>query len=53
MNAPATGYSAVYNLEILLLFATLVAIGPLVRTVTTQPNGAGRRTSIGLADFPT
>ena len=53
LNAPATGYSAVYNLEILLLFATLVAIGPLVRTVTTQCDGAGRRTSIGLADFPT
>ena len=53
MNAPATGYSAVYNLEILLLFATLIAIGPLVRTVTKQPTGAGRPTSIGLADFPT
>lgn len=52
MNAPATGYSVVYNLEILLLFATLIAIGPLVRTVT-QPTGAERRTSIGLADFPT
>ena len=53
MNAPATGYSVVYNLEILLLFATLIAIGPLVRTVTQQPTGAERRTSIGLADFPT
>ncbi len=52
LNAPATGYSAVYNLEILLLFATLIAIGPLVRTVTTKPH-AGRRGSIGLADFPT
>lgn len=29
---PATGYGAVYNLEILLLFATLVALGPLVRS---------------------
>lgn len=27
---PATGFSVVYHLEILLLFATLVAIGPLV-----------------------
>lgn len=53
MNAPATGYSVVYNLEILLLFATLIAIGPLVRTVTPQTTGAERRTSIGLADFPT
>jgi BCD family chlorophyll transporter-like MFS transporter len=53
LNAPATGYSVVYNLEILLLFATLIAIGPLVRTVTQHPTGAERRTSIGLADFPT
>jgi BCD family chlorophyll transporter-like MFS transporter len=28
---PATGYSVVYHVEIALLFATLVAIGPLVR----------------------
>ena len=28
----STGYSAVYQIEILLLFATLVAIGPLVRS---------------------
>lgn len=28
---PATGYSFVYHLEIGLLFATLIAIGPLVR----------------------
>lgn len=53
LNAPATGYSVVYNLEILLLFVTLIAIGPLVRIATHQPTGAERRTSIGLADFPT
>ena len=29
---PATGYTVVYNIEIVLLFATLVAIGPLVRS---------------------
>lgn len=28
---PATGYSVVYHIEIALLFATLVALGPLVR----------------------
>ncbi|MBX9926656.1 MAG: PucC family protein, partial [Hyphomicrobiaceae bacterium] len=27
---PATGYSFVYHLELLLLFSTLVALGPLV-----------------------
>ena len=32
LSGAATGYSAVYQIEILLLFATLVAIGPLVRS---------------------
>ena len=31
MNEPASGYLIVYHLEIALLFAALVAIGPLVR----------------------
>jgi BCD family chlorophyll transporter-like MFS transporter len=40
---PATGYSIVYGIEIVLLFATVVAIGPLVRSssapATTAPKG--------------
>jgi BCD family chlorophyll transporter-like MFS transporter len=32
LTGPSTGYSAVYQIEIMLLFATLVAIGPLVRS---------------------
>ncbi len=31
LAGPATGYTLVYAIEIILLFATLVAIGPLVR----------------------
>jgi BCD family chlorophyll transporter-like MFS transporter len=31
MSGAATGYSVVYHIEIALLFATLVAVGPLVR----------------------
>ena len=31
MATQATGYSVVYHIEIALLFATLIAIGPLVR----------------------
>ncbi len=31
LNSPATGYGAVYQLEILVLFLALVVIGPLVR----------------------
>jgi MFS transporter, BCD family, chlorophyll transporter len=46
---PVTGYSAVYHLEMLLLFVTLVAIGPLVgRSRATPP--APRK--FGLADLP-
>ena len=29
---PVTGYTIVYSIEIILLFATLIAIGPLVRS---------------------
>ena len=29
LTGPATGYSAVYLIELFLLFATLIAIGPL------------------------
>ncbi len=43
-----TGYSVVYHLEILLLFATLVALGPLVR----PKRGVRRAHPFGLDDVP-
>jgi BCD family chlorophyll transporter-like MFS transporter len=48
MTGASVGYGAVYQIEILLLFATLVAIGPLVRS------GVNIRQSneYGLAEFP-
>lgn len=46
---PATGYSVVYHIEIALLFATLVAIGPLVRPASEK---RGRAAKFGLAEFP-
>jgi BCD family chlorophyll transporter-like MFS transporter len=47
---PSTGYSVVYHIEIALLFATLVAIGPLVRSART---GFSQHSSkFGLAEFP-
>ncbi len=49
-SGPATAYGAVYHLEIVLLVATLVVIGPLA-----LPVGAGRRwgsSRFGLADLP-
>ena len=35
LDGAATGYSFVYHIELYLLFATLIAIGPLVRTRRT------------------
>ena len=50
LDDAATGYSAVYHIEIALLFVTLVALGPLVKT-----RGLSSQTArpVGLADFPT
>jgi BCD family chlorophyll transporter-like MFS transporter len=36
MDLPSTGYSVVYHIEIYLLFATLIAIGPLVRRASVD-----------------
>lgn len=47
---PSTGYSFVYHVEIVLLFATLVAIGPLVRPSGGPTQHESHR--FGLAEFP-
>ena len=50
LDVPATGYLVVYHLEIALLFATLVALGPLVRTTA---RGLARPSSqYELSQFP-
>ncbi len=49
---PATGYSVVYHMEIALLFATLVVLGPLVRLTIVTPRHPGTDGKIGLADLP-
>ena len=53
MENAATGYSVVYHIEIALLFATLIAIGPLVRR--TYADGALRPSpaAFGLGEIPT
>jgi MFS transporter, BCD family, chlorophyll transporter len=48
LQDPVTGYSMVYHLEMLLLFLTLVAIGPIVGRHASQ-RAVPR---IGLADMP-
>ena len=50
LTGPAVGYGFVYHLEILFLFATLAAIGPLTRARTDEPRRRG--TKFGLAEFP-
>ena len=50
LAAPTTGYSFVYHVEIALLFATLVAIGPLVRPASVA--AASPQGRFGLAEFP-
>ena len=53
LTNPATGYSFVYHVELYLLFATLIALGPLVRrgvsSPTTPPTG---NTRFGLSELP-
>ena len=49
LAGPATGYAAVYQLEILLLFAMLAALGPLVRGIAAPRSP----TAFGLSEFPT
>lgn len=57
LDTPAFGYTFVYHTEIGLLFATLIVLGPLVRTrlLTEQPTPTQRigTQKIGLSDFPT
>ena len=50
LTGPAAGYSFVYHLEILLLFTTLVAIGPLVVRIGGPQKGPSSR--FGLAELP-
>ena len=50
LTGPSVAYSAVYHIEIVLLFATLIAIGPLVRPVRASPSAASGR--FGLAAVP-
>jgi BCD family chlorophyll transporter-like MFS transporter len=48
--SPGTGYSFVYHIELFLLFATLVAIGPLVVMKRSIPMHSDSK--FGLAEFP-
>jgi BCD family chlorophyll transporter-like MFS transporter len=49
LDDAVAAYGAVYHLEILLLFISLIAIGPVVRKAWQQPE---KNEPFGLADFP-
>jgi BCD family chlorophyll transporter-like MFS transporter len=49
-EAAIRGYGVVYHLEIALLFATLVALGPLVRRYKGRDTSSGSK--FGLAELP-
>jgi BCD family chlorophyll transporter-like MFS transporter len=50
LSVPSVPYSVVYHIEILVLFATLVALGPLVSMV--RAGAIRRQQEFGLADLP-
>ncbi|WP_373062804.1 BCD family MFS transporter [Gemmatimonas sp.] len=53
LNLPSVPYSVVYHMEILVLFATLVALGPLVaRRAAGQAVRDRSLRPFGLADIP-
>jgi MFS transporter, BCD family, chlorophyll transporter len=58
LATPVTGYSAVYHLEMAMLFMALIALGPLVRpgvrpnSTTRQAAAAAPSPRFGLADLP-
>ena len=52
LAAPSMSYSVVYSIEIILLFATLVALGPLVRRSSHETSSPRTSAALGLAEFP-
>ncbi|MBK1635346.1 PucC family protein [Rhodovulum adriaticum] len=53
LETATTGYAAVYHIEIVLLFVTLIVLGPLVRSSDINHPNRDSSAKIGLADFPT
>jgi MFS transporter, BCD family, chlorophyll transporter len=55
LSGPASGYQVVYHFEIALLFASLIALGPLARRVTNRPFETAPQLGprFGITEFPT
>jgi BCD family chlorophyll transporter-like MFS transporter len=52
LSGPLPGYSVVYQLEIVLLFFTLAAIGPLARSRRMVGGDAAVKGRLGLSELP-
>ena len=50
LTDPSTGYVVVYHVELVIMFATLVALGPLVRPIGSRAEQ--RSGKFGLAELP-
>ena len=53
MASPTFGYAFVYQIEIVMLFVTLIALGPLVRVMPYTPKPQSDVAPLGIVDFPT
>jgi MFS transporter, BCD family, chlorophyll transporter len=54
LHDPSVAYAFVYHVEIGLLFASLIALGPLVRiTIMTANNTKPDMARLGIVEFPT
>ena len=51
LDTPATAYSFVYHIEIYMLFAVLIALGPLVRSIRQTQTNTNQQ-GFGLAELP-
>ena len=51
LTGAETGYGIVYHIEIMLLFAALIAIGPLAKHAPPPKSNSDGR--FGLTEFPT
>ncbi|MBI1170419.1 MFS transporter [bacterium] len=52
LRSPVTGYACVYLTEIIILFATLLALAPLVRVTLFAQQPSANAARLGLVDFP-
>ncbi len=53
LATPAFGYAFVYQIEIVALFVTLLALAPLVRVMPYVPQSKTSAARVGIVEFPT